>query len=303
MKNCRFKHTYLTLTSLAISVTLLSQTPDFSKVPNMWEGDSANIIYLINNGIKITDRKVICWFPKDSLSRVQMNDIASMINEGISGAEKFINAPQPWQVHQPSEPYTFFFRFDRFVSHASGAGFVSIPFWRIKEGKAPWLHEVMHEMLYCKSENLVSKTIPEKELDEKTTLWLMEGLPDYIALKVSLAGNLRLFDVFTNSYQPDADSLFVKEIVAEKGAYILSHIGTKGIMPELFSDERLYYAPCFYHGSSSFVKYIAEQYDVKTLLLAISSFGEEQETIETLTGKPIAILKKEWLNKLSILPR
>ena len=97
------------------------------------------------------------------------------------------------------------------------------------------------------------------------------------------------------------DSLFVEEIKSDKGKYILSFIGTKGVMPELFSTDRILYAPAFYHGSSSFVKYLADNYDIKILLTGISSFGQEQETIEKLTGKPLAILKKEWLGKLKIV--
>lgn len=302
MKNFSLKYFYLTIALLiAILKPLFSQVPDFSKVPGLHDGDSLNITYLINNGLKISDGKVICWFPKDSLSEKQMNEITNMINTGIGGVEKFIKAPLLWQLHQPTEPYTFYFRFDRFVSHASHAGFVSIPFWRIKEGKAPWLHEVIHEMLYSKTAGWSSNTVTDKELDEKMPLWLFEGLPDYISLKVSLIENLPWFDVFSKSGQTNIDSLFVEEIKSDKGKYILSFIGTKGVMPELFSDDRILYAPAFYHGSSSFVKYVAGNYDIKILLTGISSFGQEQETIEKLTGKPLAILKKEWLNKLEII--
>ena len=283
------------------SKPLFSQIPDFSKVPALDEGDSLNITYLINNGVKISDGKVICWFPKDSLSEKQMNEITVMLNAGIRGAEKFINAPLPWQLHLPNEPYTFYFRFDRFVSHASQAGFVSVPFWRIKEGKSPWLHEAIHEMLYPKTGSWFSNSITEKEWSEKMPLWLFEGLPDYISLKVSLIENLPWFDVFSNSYQTNIDSLFMEEIRSDKGSYFLSFIGTNGVMPELFSEDRILYAPAFYHGSSSFVKYLAENYDIKILLTAISLFGQEQETIEKLTGKPLETLKKEWLDKLKIL--
>jgi hypothetical protein len=300
MKNFTFKLVYFILTLLIVKRAVYGQAPDFSKVPNLTKGDSANIVYLIRNGIKITDRKVICWFPKDSLSDNEMNDITNMINVGIIGAEKFINAPQPWQVHQRDEPYTFYFRFDRFVSHASCAGFMSIPFWRIKEGKAPWLHEVMHEMLYSKSENLLSKNIPPGKLDKRNPLWLYEGLPDYISLEVSIAEDLQWYDGFSNSYQPNIDSLFINEIATKKRKYILSYIGKNGIMRELFSDKRAHYAPAFYHGSLSFVKYLAENYDTKILLTAISSFGEENKTIEQSTGKSLSTLKKEWLTKLNI---
>jgi hypothetical protein len=107
--------------------------------------------------------------------------------------------------------------------------------------------------------------------------------------------------LFQTVTRPMSIVYLLKEIAEEKGKYILSFIGAKGIMPELSSHERVHYAPTFYHGSTSFVKYIAEPYDITTLLAGISVFSEEQETIEKLTGKSLATLKKEWLNKLKIV--
>jgi len=294
------KYCWLTLVFfIALAEPLYSQVPDFSKVPNLHEGDSLNITLLINNGMKITEGKAICWFPKDSLSQNEMNEIASMVDAGISGAEKFINAPLPWQVHPFNEPYTFYFRADRFISHASLAGFVSVPFWRIKAGKAPWLHEVLHEMLYSKTQRWYAKTITDREFDEQMPLWLFEGLPDYISLKVSMLEGLPWFDVFSSSRETNIDSLFIKDISSEKGPYILSFIGKNGVMPELSSDQRIQYAPAFYHGSSSFVDYLASNYGLEILFTSISLFQQEQGTIEKLTGKSIDTLKKEWLSKFN----
>ncbi|MEP7228740.1 MAG: hypothetical protein ABI691_00730 [Ginsengibacter sp.] len=301
MTNFNLKYFYLTITLLITIVRpLFGQIPDFSKVPALDEGDSLNITYLINNGVKISKGKVISWFPKDSLSAKRMNDITGMIDVGISRAEKFINAPLSWQAQQPTEPYTFYFRFDRFISHASEAGFISIPFWRIKNGKSPWLHEAMHEILRTKTGSWFSADVTEEKWSKNKPLWLFEGLPDYISQKVSLLENLPWFDVFSNNFQTNIDSLFVEEIRSDEGSYILSFIGAKGVMPELFSNDRILYAPAFYHGSCSFVQYLAEKYDIKILLTGISSFGQEQETVEKLTGKPLEILKKEWIEKLKI---
>ena len=295
MKNLR----YFYLTGFFIGIlTSFSQVPDFSKVPSLHDGDSLNITRLIKNGAKISDEKVICWFPKDSLSPKQMTEISDMLNAGIRSAEKFIGVPLLWQSHQLNEPYTFYFRSDRFISHASQYGFVSVPFWRIRDGKAPWLHEVIHEMLCSKNGSWYSNEITEKDWSEKMPVWLFEGLPDYISLKVSVFENLKWFDVFSNSYNPNIDSLFLKEIKSDKGSYILSFIGSKGVMPELFSNNRMHYAPAFYHGSHSFVNYLVTSYNIKILLKAVSLFEREQETIEKLTGKSLEELKKEWLIQL-----
>jgi hypothetical protein len=76
MKNFSLKYFYLAIALfIAVPKPLFSQLPDFSKAPNLHEGDSLNIAYLINNGVKITNGKVIAWFPKDSLSEKRMNEI------------------------------------------------------------------------------------------------------------------------------------------------------------------------------------------------------------------------------------
>ena len=280
-----------------------SQVPDFSKVPTMWDADSANITDLVHHGVKIEKKKAICWFPRDSLTVQRMNEIADTINMGIIAAEKLIGAPLPWQVHRFNEPYIFYFRLDSFVSHASGAGFVSIPFWRIKNQKAPWLHEAMHEMLNTTNGDWDDTTITTEENSKKNMpLWLLEGLPDYVSVEVSRINHLQWYDVLSRSSRMNIDSIFIQELKrpTDTTSYILSYVGEKGLLPELFTKDRGLYAPAFYHASGSFVHFIAENYGLDTLLAAISSFQKENETIEKLTGKPLAVLKQQWLQKLGI---
>lgn len=285
---------------LVVSTYSVCQVPDFSHVPNLYEGDSIHIVSLIKNGIEIKRGKAICWFPKDSMSTRRMNGIADTLNIGITAAEKFIRGSLPARLPLTGTAYTFYFRTDSFISHASMAGFVSIPFWRIKEGKAPWLHEALHEMLTAGEIKWFSKSITEEFFMKNMPLWLSEGLPTYITIKVSQQNSLPWFDVFSRSVNPNVDSVFRMEIQSEKSQYILSYIGAKGVMPELSSPDRQKYAPVFYHGSSSFVEFIADQYGLALLLDAISSFQNEHEVIETKTGKTISVLKAEWLKKLKI---
>jgi len=284
-----------------ITLQAVCQVPDFSKVNNLYDGDSLNITYLIHHGDKVEKGKAICWFPKDSLSKERMNAIADTINIGITAAEKFINAPLDWQAHSFNDPYIFYFRFDSIISHASTAGFVSVSFWRINTGKAPWLHEAMHEMLYSKKESWFGKSITEEEQMKNMPLWLHEGLADYISIEVSQSQRFKWFDIFSRSSSANVDSLFKENQKSDKAAYILSHIGAKGIIPELGSKDRINYAPAFYHGSASLVKYIAETYGIKILLTAVASFNYEQETIENEIGKKMDTLKNEWLKKIDAI--
>lgn len=275
-----------------------TQVPNFAHVPNLNLGDSANISHLINIGIKIHEKNIIAWFPKDSLSKKQMRKIVDTLNMGVEAAEAIVNAPLSWQVHQKGNPYTFYFRLDSFISHASGAGFVSIPFWRIKKGEAPWLHETIHEMLNSKKGTWSSDSIPEKQWSENMPLWLAEGLPEYISIQASQKVGLLLFDVFSNSYYTNADSICKEDLKGAKADHILSFVGKKGVMPELFGSDRRLYAPTFYHCSCSFVKYIADSYGIEPLLMSLSSFSKEHEILEEKTSQSIENLKSEWLKKI-----
>lgn len=278
-----------------------NQVTDFSRVPSLHEGDSIHIVSLITNGIEIKRNRVVCWFPNDSLTIERMNGIADTINTGIAAVEKLIGSPLAWQAHPHNQPYIFYFRRDSIISHASMAGFVSISFWRIKEGKAPWLHEAVHEILYAKENKWFSKEISDSFYYKNITQWLYEGIADYISQQVSSLNNLPVYDVFSGVINPDSDSLFVENMKTANSQYILSFIGIKGVMPELSSANRRLYAPGFYHGSCSFVKFIADRYGVELLLKAISTYNKEQETIERTTGLSMKELKKEWLRKLNLL--
>src|SRR6185503_14551692 len=123
----RSRFFYLLVAGLFISKLSICQVPDFSRVLNVHQGDSLNIVRLINHGIEIKSGKTICWFPKDSLTNKRMTGIADTINRGIIAAEQIIKAAVSGPAYLPNLPYTFYFRMDSFVSHASLAGFVSIP--------------------------------------------------------------------------------------------------------------------------------------------------------------------------------
>lgn len=284
-----------TLSLLTVTQQLFCQIPSFNKIQYLNPRDSTNIVQLINNGVKLSKGSVIAWFPKDSLPKNRMERIIDTLNIGINGAEKFINAPHSWQAQQKGDKYTFYFRTDTFISHASGAGFVSISFWRIKEGKAPWLHEAIHEMLNSKA----AASITDEEWDaHEPDVWLIEGLPSYIAIQVSQQNNLPIFDPLTNRNLRDIDSSCKESLRNERSEYILSFIGRNADMPELYGKDRKLYAPAFYNCSCSFVKYMVEQVGIEPLLKSISKRPREHEELQKLKTPSLEVMKKAWIRKL-----
>ncbi len=138
----------------------------------------------------------------------------------------------------------------------------------------------------------------EKFANENMPLWLHEGLPDYIAMQVSRQNHLALFDVFSNSNSTNADSLCLENMKSGNASYIISRIGAKGVMPELSSKNRIDYAPGFYHGSCSFVQFIADNYGLNVLLTAISSSEKEQESIEMVHRQIPCGIKKRMVRQI-----
>ncbi len=287
------------LTSL-VCIKAQGQIPQFYRAPFIQPGDSTNIIQLIKNGVQRNKKNVIAWFPKDSLSDSRMDEILDTLSIGVIAAERIIKVPQKWQVHQKGMPYTFYFRLDSLVSRSSGAGFVSIPFWRIKQGKAPWLHEVIHEMLNTKNGNWTNDTITQEIAVTNIPLWLSEGVPEYISLTVSQKYKLPLFDVQTKSFLTNKDSVCKEDLKGKLADSILSYIGKKGVLIPLFGKERKLYAPTFYHCSCSFVKYLAQQYGIDPLVVSLAAYPREIEELGKRIQSSLDDLKKAWLTKINL---
>lgn len=257
--------------------------------------DKDRIAQLTLDGIRVQDRKVEAWFPKDSLSASRMREIIDTLNLGISFAQQFIKAPQAWQQF-PEGTITYYFVPGNFVSHTTDKNEILIPLWRINTSKAPWLHETMHILYRSKKGNWNEASKINTYFNRP--LWLAEGLADYSAFKISNQNQIPIFDVQGMGGYAKMDSVCETRLDGSKGQYILTYIGKEGLMSELFGEDRREYAPAFYTCSCSFTKYLSETYGLETMVLANSEFEDEHETIEKLTGKRINILKKEWLGNL-----
>lgn len=258
----------------------------------MWEEDVSRVAKLLGEGVRIEKQRVICWFPKDSLSTKAMDSISNMMHEGVLLAEAFIEAPLEVQKFSSENPIECFFPSDNFISHADvNMGYLFIPFWRMKENKAPWLHEILHILLTSKNGHLYEDW---EKVSHIYPTWLHEGFADYLTSEISKEQDWLHYDVFSNSYNSDTDSLFLAEYKAKKGIEVVSFIGKKGHPKLLSGSERRTYAPIFYHGSHSLIKYIANTYGEDILLETIFEPTNEHKVLESKTGKTLEQIRKEW---------
>ncbi len=257
--------------------------------------DDDGVIQLRQNGIKVEDKKVIAWFPRDSLSNNEMKEIVDSLNLGIELAKSYIKSPYNWQVFA-NQPITYYFMPGNFISQTTDNSEIMIPLWRAKKFKSPWLHETMHILLRSNKGNWNEASSINTYLHRP--LWLGEGFAEYCAVKISYLNQLPKFDVHGNLGYLKLDSVCKQKLTEENGEYILKYIGTKGLMRQLFGEERGKYAPTFYTCSCSFSKYLTETYGIGTMLTTNSEFEKEHQTLEKMTEKSLATLKEEWLNWL-----
>lgn len=258
--------------------------------------DAERINFLLAKGVKLERENIVAWFPKDSLSNDEMESIMDTVLIGVRAANKLIGSHE-WRLYE-GKPINFYFSDakDFRVAYASEVGDILIPFFRVRTHRNPWLHETLHILLRSNKGNWNKANIANTYFNMPQ--WLIEGLPEYMAMKISYDSNLFKADLFESGGLSTVDSVCNVQSKLEKGPYILEHIGESGVMRELVGADRGKYSPIFYNCSCSFTKYLAETYGLDDLILAIGAFGDEQSTIEEKTGKSMEVLKKEWLGKL-----
>lgn len=257
--------------------------------------DDEPIKQLKSQETMIRDGKVVAWFPKDSLSADRMKGIVDTLNLGINYAQQFIGAGHEWQQFSDSVIHYYFIP-GNFISHTTEKAEILIPFRRIKNSKAPWLHETMHILFRSTKGNW--NEVSKINAYFNRPLWLAEGLADYSAFVIAHSRGLPIFDIQNIGGYLGMDSVCATKKKGANGKKILEHIGKEGLMRELFGKDRGEYAPTFYTCSCSFTKYLAETYGLGNLMYANSEFGLEHATIEKQAGKTVEQLKQEWIESL-----
>jgi hypothetical protein len=258
--------------------------------------DDETITALKTDGVVITRERLIAYFPQGSISESRMNEIADTINLGIELSQQYMGGPFDWQTFKDRQ-ITYYFCPGNFISGTSKEGDIFLPVGRAKNNQSPWLHETMHILLRSEEGNWNPKSNPMNYF--RMPVWLTEGMAEYLAMKVSYDYYIPKYDMFKSGGYLLVDSTCNISIKEEKGPYILKYIGEPGMMIQLYTGKRRYYAPTFYNCSCSFTKYLVETYGLDRILEAFTDYKNEIKTIEELSGKTIKELKDEWLVKIS----
>src|SRR5262245_39996263 len=158
----------ITHAAVAAVFVLNLSTVGRAQQPLNWAADDgARVETLKKEGSHVDGSHLILWFPP-SLPRADAESLVKRLDPAVAALWRLVGT-HAWQA-VPKRRITYYLSDDAFVAHASGRSAVFVPVARVKDGRAPFLHEATHELL-------ASKSGPPG----KRPLWLTEGLPEYIA--------------------------------------------------------------------------------------------------------------------------
>lgn len=261
---------------------------------NAWDEDLVHKRQLETEGEVVVGEHVVFWFPKGSFATEETTKLAEELQRGIVAAKMKIGRPD-WN-HKGDRRIYYYLPDARFISRAPGGNCAFIPLWRMKERKAPWLHEALHLLL--KSDKGDWLAGDKKKSDEGMPLWLHEGLADALAIDISHAEGLTYYSPLIDVPADQLDALAARTLREAPSPEVLDAIGGRGKPQGLFGPEREKFAIPFYNGSASFVRFIAKRHGYRPLLTAIDDFARENETLERDTGESLAALKAAWLKQI-----
>lgn len=134
-------------------------------------------------------------------------------------------------------------------------------------------------------------------------LWLHEGLADALAMEISAREGLAYYSPLIDVPAEKLDAFAAAQVRScPDPTRLLTYIGGRGKMPELFGERRLEFAAAYYAASASFVRSIAHKHGYAALVTAISKCDREHEELERLTGENLASAKGEWLKAIDYPP-
>jgi hypothetical protein len=260
---------------------------------NWAKDDGARVAALQKDGSRVDGEHVIIWFPK-SLSQSEAAELVKRLDPGVAGLWRRVGT-HDWQA-VPKGKITYCLSDDSFVSHASGRSAVFVSMARVRDGRAPFLHEATHELLASKRREAPSGGPPVLR-----PLWLTEGLPDYIARLVAADLGMTEAGPFDTPMIAGADAICAERARTPDGATMIPYVGTSQRPEVLFTTDRSRFAPTFYTCSLSFVNYLVGHVKLNELIDLFSYLPSEMNArLRKLRGKELGELRAEWLRQLKL---
>jgi hypothetical protein len=284
----RVLHCLPVLLSLSTILGLAAQQP---QLLNWAADDGKRVAELEARGIRTEGTHAIVWTPADLMSEPERKALVDRLDRGVRALRELIGT-HDWQVVR-DQKINYYISADQFISHASGRAAVFVPVARVQDGRAPFLHEAGHELLArAAPRGLAADGRP------RISLWLSEGLADYVGQTAAARAGIAEGDVFSVGGLQGVDRTCATRLDAAPSAdEIVQFMGAPSGPPALFTTDRQKVAPTFYACAFSFTKFVVDRIglaDTIRLMPFIADSDALQRRIESRTGKPMAALPSEW---------
>lgn len=247
--------------------------------------DTARINRLTSSGVRLEAGRVIAWFPTGVMTPEEMQSLTDRLQKGVEALEAFLHVPRRWQDTSAHRIDYFFDSGAFFIPHATTSRQVLVPVLRLRDGKAPILHETTHALL----------TPPQ---GRRPLAWLTEGLATYVAKSVSAVSGIREGDTFELGEVQDLDAKCAASVSVEPGPRILPFIGAPGNLPALYAMEPAFQVrQTFYGCAASFTKYLVDRLGIERVVDVLPEADPHKE-LERLTHEKMTALRSAWAAKI-----
>jgi hypothetical protein len=286
---------------LAVLMTMTDQQCAWSQSsarPLNWAADDpTRIAYLHEHGVRVEGKDVIVWLPPEALTEPQRQELVDNLDRGVTALRALIGA-HTWQRLR-DQKITYYISPERFIAHATGRATVLMPLARLLEGRAPFLHESAHELLFPQPSSAPDDPshVGTRVLLASRPVWLIEGMADYVAQTVAAETGFAEGDVFAVGGLAQADKTCAQRLQGPRGAEVLRSIGEAGAPAALYTTERQAVAPTFYACAQSFVKFLVARVGLQAMaeLFPLIREGTVDERLAQLTQSSLPLLRAEWL--------
>jgi hypothetical protein len=265
---------------------------------NWSAGDEKRVAELTVKGERREGKLVVLFTPAGAVDDTEEVALLERLDKGIAELRALVGR-HSWQV-VGDEKISYYVCDERFVAHASGRAAVFIPLARLRDNRAPYLHEAGHELLATVSQPVSPDPARVERIRASRPLWLTEGLADNVAQTAASRAGVVEGDVFDLGGLAGVDAACRTRLVGPRGAEVLWFIGALGAPAALFTTERGEVAPIFYACGTSFTKFVVSRIGLpQTIaLMPLVQTGGVLPRIEELARKPMDALRIEWAQSI-----
>jgi hypothetical protein len=226
--------------------------------------------------VRCQAERAVVDFDPQGLSDRQREAFTSLADRGVRDLERLLASRLPGSGWPERVRFVVGARVT--ISRTFGRT-VLLPLGRVRDGRAPYLHETVHALLPA----------------AHRSAWLSEGIACY--LESWVAANLGGYDahVFTRAGDREIHAAARRHARTDAGRAVLPWVGAPGQPPRL-SEDRAAVARPFYVLAHSFTKYLVDELGLDAVL-KIALAEDPERALLLQSGRCSAEWRAVWLQE------